>query len=343
MSDTKIDAFINTVNPAEAAREAAALDAMGCDGIASFEGPHEPFLPLAVAAQHTESALLYPAVAIAFARNPMMLAYLANDLQMLARGRFALGLGTQIRAHIEKRFSMPWSHPVERMQEFVSAVRAIWASWEKAEVLNFRGQFYNHYLMPPLLNPGPNEYGTPPIWLAGVGARMTRMAASTADGFIVHPFHTLVSLDQLTLPSLRAGSGARSRELGSLEVCCQVIVAVGRDEEELKASTEAARLQVAFYGSTPAYKPVLDCVGLGELQLELNALSKQGEWQKMGDLIGDDLLKQIIVAGTPEEVAEQLVCERGKLVDRIAPSMQVTNRDAQHALLKALIRERDRA
>lgn len=342
MSRLKIDAFINTVDPRDAIHEASALEDLGCDGIASFEGPHEPFLPLSVVAQHTESVRLYPAVAIAFARNPMMLAYLSNDMQLLSRGRFCLGLGTQIRPHIEKRYSMPWSHPVERMREFVAALRAIWACWSSSEPLDFRGRFYTHTLMPPLFNPGPNPYGPPPIALAGVGARMTRMAAMVADGFIIHPFHTMRSLKELTLPALQEGYAERAPSLAKMDVCCQIIVAVGRNSDELDASIQAARMQIGFYGSTPAYRPVLECSGLGDLQSQLKTLSREGKWQEMGALIDDDLLRSIAVVGSPDEVAEQIVAQRGSLVNRVAPSMQVMERDLQHQLLRALVKARDR-
>ena len=321
----------------------AALEQLGCDGIATFEGPHEPFLPLAVAAQKTRSARLYTAVAIAFARNPMVLANLANDMQLLSQGRFGLGLGSQIRPHIEKRYSMPWSHPVERMREFVQAIRAIWRCWESNEALEFRGQFYTHTLMTPLFNPGPNQYGWPSIALAGVGKRMTEMAGEVADCFIVHPFHTLESLQKLTLPALHAGAAKRASELATLEINCQVIVACGRDDKELSTSIDAARMQIAFYGSTPAYRPVLECSGLGELQTRLNALSKQGKWTEMAEQIDDDLLHRIAVVGSPEQVAKKLVTERGALVQRVAPSIHITSTQMQHELLGALIKERDRA
>jgi probable F420-dependent oxidoreductase len=343
MPKLRIDAFINTTNPAEAGDMSVALEEMGCEGIGTFEGPHEPFLPLAVAAQRTRSVRLYPAVAIAFARNPMIMANLANDMQLLSEGRFCLGLGSQIRPHIEKRYSMPWSHPVERMSEFVAALRAIWHCWEHNEKLEFRGKFYTHTLMTPIFNPGPNQHGWPPIALAGVGERMTTMAGEMADGFIVHPFNTMTSLQKLTLPALRAGMAKRSKKLGNLEINCQAIVAVGRDDKELRSSMDAARMQIAFYGSTPAYRPVLECSGLGELQSQLNLLSKEGKWQEMQEQIDDELLHSIAVVGNPDEVADKLVTERGALVQRIAPSMHVMDAEAQRELLEALVKARDRA
>lgn len=340
-SSLAIDCFLTVANPAEAADLARELENLGCDGLASFEGPHEPFLPLAVAALNTSTVRLYPAVAIAFARNPMLLANMAYDLQSLSAGRFALGLGSQIRPHIEKRYSMTWSEPVARMREFVAAIRAIWDCWEHNAPLNFEGRFYKHTLMTPLFNPGPNPYGMPPIILAGVGPYMTTMAGEVADGFIVHPFHTTTSLHEMTLPALLRGATRSGRTLEGLDICCQRIVATGHDETELAQSIEAAKMQIAFYGSTPAYRPVLECHGLGDLQEELNKLSKAGHWSEMGQLIDDKLLRQIALVGTPTEVAQLFMNDYANTaVNRIAPSLQHSNPKTIKTLIAALVQAR---
>ena len=314
----KIDLFLNASDPSAAAAEAAVLEAGGCSGIASFEGPHDPFLPLALAASGTSKAQLYPAIAVAFARNPMILANIGYDLQVISKGRFMLGLGSQIRPHIERRYSMPWSKPVARMRDMVRAIRAIWQSWESGEALNYLGEFYQHTLMTPIFSPGPNPHGPPPILLAGVGPAMTRMAGAEADGFLIHPLNTLGSLQTLTLPKLRQGLSDSGRADSALEIICQVIVAIGDDPQSLEKSRSMARAQVAFYGSTPAYRPILECQDRAELQPRLRELSLTGNWQEMSALIDDELLDQIIVSGSADEVAARLLEERGQLIEHLA-------------------------
>ncbi len=316
----KIDVPLLVSNPAEAGAAAERLEAAGCDGLYSFEGPHDPFLPLAIAARHTERALLYPAIAVGFARTPMLLAQLANDLQLLSDGRFALGLGSQIKPHIERRFGMPWSQPVARMREMVQALHAIWDCWEQGGALEFRGEFYSHTLMPPLFNPGPNPHGRPPVFLAGVGPAMTAMAASVADGFLIHPLHSEQSLSKLTRVALERGLAQSGRTTQQLQRCCQVMVAVGRDANELHQAREMARAQVAFYGSTPAYRPVLDCMGQGELQPRLRELTRAGDWANMAALIDDELLDAVALSGDPDEVATKLLSTRGSVADRLCLS-----------------------
>ncbi len=274
----KVDGAILTESLAEAGAAAQRLEALGYDGAFSFEGPHDPFFPLALAAEQTERLELATAIAVAFARSPMILASLANDLQALSRGRFILGLGSQIRPHIERRFSQPWSKPAARMRELVLAIRAIWRCWNEGETLAFRGEFYTHTLMTPFFNPGPNPYSTPRIFVAGVGPRMTRVAGEVADGFLVHPFHSREFLEQTTLPALQRGLAAAGRSADDFEVSFQVLVVTGEDEAAYARAEQAVKSQIAFYGSTPAYRGVLECHGRGELQTELNRLSKRGAW-----------------------------------------------------------------
>ncbi len=314
----KVDGSLLVDDPADAGPAARRLERAGYAGGFSFEGRHDPFLPLAVAAGQTNRLELMPAIAIAFARSPMLLANLGYDMQLLAKGRFLLGLGTQIRPHIEKRFSMPWSRPAARMREMVLAIRAIWESFETDGSLDFRGDFYTHTLMTPVFNPGPHPHGLPPILCAGVGPRMTEVAGEVADGFLVHPFHTADYLRDATLPALGRGLDRADRSRESYTISCQVIVATGRTEEEWVAARNGARAQISFYGSTPAYRPVLEHCGQGELQDELNRLSKQGRWLEMAGLVDDGLLDQIAVSGEREGLAARIYERCAGLVDRVS-------------------------
>lgn len=297
---------------------ACELEALGYDGVYTFEGPHEPFFPLLLAAEHTERVELTTAIAIAFARTPMTLASLAWDLQQMSNGRFVLGLGTQIKPHIEKRFSMPWSRPAARIREMVLALRAIFDRWQHGTPLDFRGEFYTHTLMTPMFDPGPCEQGPPRILLAGVGPVMTEVAGEVADGFIVHPFTTERFLRGTTMPALERGIEAAGRARSDFEIALPAMVAVGDSDEQIATELDGFRYRLAFYGSTPAYKVVLDAHGWGELQPELNRLSKLGDWATMQTLISDEMLDEFVTAGTLEQVPERLRARYGGLVDRVS-------------------------
>ena len=314
----QVDAALTTTDLGAVAGAAAAIEATGYDGIFTFEGQHDPFFPLLLAAEHTERVQLTTAVAIAFARNPMTLAQTAYDLQLASHGRFRLGLGTQIKPHIEKRFSMPWSQPVERMRELVLAIRAIWATWHEGTPLDFRGEFYRHTLMTPFFNPGPNPYGLPSIFLAGVGPRMTEMAGEVADGFIVHPFGTERSMRELTIPAVARGCERAGRTLADVEVAFPLMAIVADNDEQLERGRTAMRPRLAFYGSTPAYKVILDVHGWGELQPELNRLSKTGDWATMSALITDEMIDAFSVQGSPDEIGGIVRARYGDLVQRIS-------------------------
>ncbi|MEZ5237872.1 MAG: TIGR03617 family F420-dependent LLM class oxidoreductase [Microthrixaceae bacterium] len=251
------------------------LERIGYDRAFSFEAKHDPFIPLAVAGEHTERLQLGTAVAIGFARSPMTLANVAWDLQTVTGGRFTLGLGSQIRPHIEQRFSMPWSRPAERMREMVLAIRAIWDSWSHGSPLDFRGEYYTHTRMVPAFDPGPNPFGRPPILLGGVGPAMTAVAGEVADGLLVHPVNTRRSLQELTLPALEEGARRAGRRIDDIEVVCVTIVVTGSDEEQFETSREAVREQLAFYDD-PAYQPVFRMHGYGDLYPELTTLARQG-------------------------------------------------------------------
>jgi probable F420-dependent oxidoreductase len=303
-------------DPAGVVESARLAEQVGYDGLWSAEVDHDPFLPLALAAEHTERIDLGTGIAVAFARNPMNLAMVANDLQTLSEGRFMLGLGSQIKPHIEKRFSMPWSHPAPRMRELIMAVRAIWASWSDGSRLAFRGEFYRHTLMTPMFDPGPNPYGNPRIFLAAVGQRMTEVAGEVADGMLAHPFTTERYLRKVTAPALDRGLAAGGRVRADMEISFPGLVVTGADEAGFAAATKAVKTQLAFYGSTPAYRPVLELHGWGDLQADLNTLSKRGSWEEMADLIDDEILKTLAVVGELDDIAPMVLERFGGVVDR---------------------------
>ncbi|MCP4005122.1 MAG: TIGR03617 family F420-dependent LLM class oxidoreductase [bacterium] len=303
----KIDAAMFGSDLSQSGRDALGFEERGFDGVMSFEGQHDPFVPLILAAQTTQRVELMTAIAIAFARNPMVTAVMASDLQLVSHGRFILGLGSQIRPHIERRFSERWPEkPATRMREYVSAVRAIWHTWETGERLSFKGEFYNHTLMTPFFNPGPNPYGLPRIFLAAFGKGMIRATAEVADGWIVHPLHSPSFIREVAMPALEAGFANGDRKREDFEISCQVITMIGSKDEEIEKARNGARAQLAFYGSTPAYKIVLEHHGWEDLQPQLNRLSKEGRWSEMGSLITDEILDTVGVSGTPCEAGEKL-------------------------------------
>jgi probable F420-dependent oxidoreductase len=301
-----------------AAKQAKQAEADGYDAVWTGETSHDPFFPLVLAAEHTERVGLGTGIAVAFARSPMTVAGQGWDLNQFSAGRFLLGLGSQIKPHIEKRFSMPWSHPAPRMREFISAMRAIWDSWQAGTKLNFRGDFYSHTLMTPFFNPGPNEYGAPKVFLAAVGEGMTKVAGEVADGMLVHAFTTAQYLRDVTLPNVEAGLRASGRDRMDFELSYPAFVVTGQTDAQIAQAAEATRKQIAFYASTPAYRPVLDLHGWGELQTELNTLSKRGEWDEMGRRIDDVVLDAFAVSGSPEEVPALLAKRYSGLIDRIS-------------------------
>ena len=315
----KIDAYL-VDDIASTGAQARTAEADGYAGLFTYEARHDGFLPLAVAAEHTERIELGTSIAIAFARTPMTLAHLGHDMQALSGGRFVLGLGSQIRPHIERRYSMPWSQPAARMRELVEAIRAIWRSWNEGEPLDFRGDFYTHTLMTPLFAPPPSPHGPPRVWVAGVGPRMVEVAGAVGDGLICHPLVSGRYLREALLPHLHAGARSAGRDPADLEVAAMAMVATGRTEEEMAAAVAATRAQIGFYASTPAYRPVLDMHGWGDLQPELRRLSKAGEWGAMGDAVDDDMVRTLAVVAEPDGVLPALAERFGGLADRVGVS-----------------------
>ncbi len=321
----KVDGGIGALAPGSGGGGLAAIGAaakaqeeLGYDGLWSAETSHDPFFPLLVAAEHTERVELGTGIAVAFARSPMTLANTAWDLQGYSGGRCILGLGSQIKAHIEKRFSMPWSHPAARMRELVLAMRAIWANWQDGTPLKFEGEFYRHTLMTPFFNPGPIEAGPPKVFLAAVGEKMTEVAGEVCDGIILHGFTTERYVREVTLPALARGWEKAGKGRADFQLSGPLFVVTGTDDEQMAKARAGTKQQIAFYGSTPAYRGVLELHGWGDLQPELNSLSKQGKWVEMGDLIDDEILETFAVVGAPEVIASELKARYGDVVDRLS-------------------------
>ncbi|MCP3913400.1 MAG: LLM class F420-dependent oxidoreductase [Actinomycetia bacterium] len=304
---------------AQAAKEA---EAAGYDGIWTAETSHDPFLPHVLAAEHTESVEIGTSIAVAFARNPMLLANIGYDLHDYSKGRFILGLGSQIKPHITKRFSMEWSKPAARMREMVQAIHAIWDSWDQGERLNFRGDFYTHTLMTPFFDPGPASHGRPKVFLAGVGELMTQVAGEVCDGFICHGFTTERYLREVTIPALDKGRAKAGKkplaQSDDFEIVGPSFVVTGADDDELAKAAMSTKQQISFYGSTPAYRPVLDLHGWGGLQDELNVMSKQGKWEEMAKVVDDEILNTFAVVSEPEGIAPELNSRYGDVIQRIS-------------------------
>lgn len=321
-----------------AGERARLIEEFGYDGVLGSELAHDPFFPLLLAAEHTERVDLITGIAVAFARNPMLLANIGWDLHEFSGGRFVLGLGSQIKPHITKRFSMPWSKPAARMEEMISAIKAIWACWNEGDKLEFRGEFYSHTLMTPMFSPGPNPHGAPPIHLAGVGPLMTKVAGRVADGFVSHAFQTSEYFRDVTVPAIEAGLAESGRSRDDFEISMPSFVVTGTTAEEFEARKTESKGRIAFYGSTPAYRPVLEHHGWGDAQDELNRLSKQGEWAKMGDVIDDDMLDAFAIVGEPSEIPGIVAKRFGGTVDRLQFFVGVDDGDTWGPVLEELRR-----
>ena len=329
-----VDGGISTDNLAGVPAHAKRLEALGYHGAVTAETSHDPFFPLLLAAEHTEKIQLVTSIAVAFARTPMNLANIGHDLNSFSKGRFVLGFGSQIRPHVTKRFSMPWSKPAARMREFISAMRAIWDCWHNGSQLSFKGDFYDHSLMTPMFTPLDSEYGAPRVMLAAVGPLMTEVAGEVADGVIIHSFTTKKYLEEVTLPAVEKGLEKAGRSRSDFQISYPGFVVTGKNEEEFNATKKAVCKQIAFYGSTPAYAPVLGSHGWGDLQPELNKLSKMGNWDEMGSLITDEILNEFAIVGELDQVVDKFKNRYSGLVDRTMGSLPA--RDDEHA--KELLR-----
>lgn len=315
LSDMKIYGGLGDLESSAAA--ARRLEAAGYDGAWAGEVNGDPFLSLTLAAGATSTLELGTSIAVAFARSPMTLAYTANDLQRFSGGRLTVGLGSQVQAHITRRFSMPWSHPAARMREYVRALHAIWGAWAEGTRLSFEGDFYSLTLMPPTFVPTPHSYGPPKVLVAGVGDAMTRVAGEVADGFICHFFTTERWIRERTIPALIEGARRAGRTLDDFDVVAGVFIVTG-NEEEMLDGLAAIRAQLAFYASTPSYRPVLELHGWGALGEELTALSKQNRWSEMAMLIDDDVVNAFAVVAPPADVARRIDERFGQLITHLS-------------------------
>lgn len=311
----KIDAPVSA-NMHQIGDAAARLEALGYDGVKLPELNHDPFMPLALAAQQTKRIDVVTSVAVAFSRSPMTMAQQAHDLNAFSNGRFVLGLGSQVKAHIERRFSMPWHKAAAQMREYIGALDAIFDCWYDGDRLDFQGEYYQHTLMPATFTPANTDAGRPRILLSATGPLMTKVAAELADGMMMHPFSSEQYMREVTLPAIEAGLATSERTLDDFELDYAPILATGVNEEQLRASINNARERIAFYGSTEAYKPVLDIHGWGDLQMELHMLNRHQRKAEAAALITDDILHTIAIVGEPAEVVSQMRKRLGGIISR---------------------------
>ncbi|MDP5060167.1 MAG: TIGR03617 family F420-dependent LLM class oxidoreductase [Pseudomonadales bacterium] len=333
----KVDASLSG-KLARVSAEVRRLESMGYDGVRVAELNNDPFLPLALAAEHSQRVELVTSVAVAFARNPMSMALLAHDLNAFSGGRLVLGLGSQVKPHIERRFSMPWFKAAAQMREFIEAMHAIFDCWYEGERLDYAGEYYQHTLMPSTFVPDDLSVGRPRINLSATGPLMTRVAAEVADGMIMHPFSSEKYIREVTLPTIEAGLQASGRNHADFELDYAPIIATGVDDAAIAQATEVARGRIAFYGSTEAYRPVLEIHGWGDLQTELNRLNKRRQPEAMAALVSDEVLHTIAIVGKPAEVVDAMRQRLGGVIGRTGfqvPGMADDEQTEMIARLKA--------
>lgn len=334
----KVDHYFANRPPDQAASAAADALAAGYDGFFTAETQYDPFLPLVVAGMAEPDLELGTAIAVAFPRSPMVVAYTAWDLARLSKGRFMLGLGTQVRAHITRRFSTEWGQPTARLRDYILALKAIWGAWQGSTPLNHVGEFYQFSLMTPFFDPGPQPYPDVPVYIAGVGPHLSRLAGEVCDGFHVHPFHTTAYLDQVVLPNIGKGASKAGRSLDQIERVTTVFVMTGRDQAEIEQSMEPVRQQVAFYGSTPSYHAVLEASGW-DIGGQLHSLSRRGEWSAMSELVTDDVLAEVGVVAPIDKLGGAIRERYGDRVQRVGfytLGGVLTESDALHQVISDL-------
>ena len=286
---------------------ARAAEANGFSGISTQENRQDPFLPLAVAAAHTNSLELRTSIAIAFARSPMVAANLSWDLQRASNGNFTLGIGSQVKGHNIRRFSVPWSAPAPRMREYVQSIRAIWDCWQNGSALDYQGEHYQFSLMTPNFTPEPLAGALPNIQIAAVGPAMMKVAAEECDGVMLHAFCTRKYLDDVVLPKLEAGLDAKGKNRDDFEISGGGFVVTGEDDEAVNKMFEWVRMRVGFYGSTPSYWPVFEAHGWQDLGHKLNDMSKKGQWQEMTKEIPDDIVHRFCAVGRYSEIRDAVL------------------------------------
>ena len=341
-SSLKIEASLypgNSLGTTFIAQQAEKLESLGFDRAFTAETSRDPFFPLVLAAHQTETIELGTGIAVAFARNPMNIAVAAQDVNVLSGGRFRLGLGSQIKPHITRRFSMPWHGAAKQMKEFISAINAIWDSWWDGVPLAFDGEFYNYSLMTPEFSPVTDGLSRPPILLAAVGPLMIKTAAQVADGLIAHPFCTEQYLKEVIVAKVEPELEARGRSLDDFEIQYPIFIASGANEEQFEKAKAGIKHRIGFYGSTPAYKPVLDLHGWGDLQPMLRQMTKDNKWDRLGEPITDEMLETFAAVGDPIEaativrdriggVADSVVLDSNLPADALAEQMAVLRADS---------------
>jgi len=313
----KLDAEIAVASPSEVPELARKAEESGFDCLWVNETKHDPFVQLALASGQTQKISLGTSIALAFTRSPTTLAYTAWDLQNLSRGRLILGLGSQVRGHIERRFGVKWESPAPKMREFVMALRSVWKSWQSGEKLDFGGRFYRLDLMTPFFNPGPIDHPRIPVYIAGVNAGMCRVAGAVGDGLHVHPLHTVSYLREVVIPGLVAGLTRAGRKREEVAVAASVFAAVGDTRQEIRSVKESFRQQIAFYASTRTYRKLMELHGWGDVCDRLHARSLKGEWDKMTGEVNDEMVGEFVVEGTWEEMGMAMSRRYAGLVDRV--------------------------
>ncbi len=315
----KFDIAISPSSLSEVPALGRRAEALGADGLFTGETQHDPFLPLALAAEHTTRIELGTGVAIAFGRSPLTVAHTAWDLAAQSGGRFVLGLGTQVKPHIERRFGMSWPEsPVGKLREFIAAVRAIWRAWQTGGPLNFRGEHFKLTLMTPFFNPGPIRQPQIPVYIAGVNAPLIKLAGEAADGFVAHPFHTRRYLTDVILPNIEAGAAKAGRSRREIALISMAFVAIGETDADRAGMREAMRAQIAFYASTPSYRAVMSLHGWDTQAERLSALASKGQWGDMPAIISDEMLAEFVVEGSWADIGGKLRAKYDGLLDRLA-------------------------
>ena len=317
--------------------EAAWAESIGYDGIATNETAHDPFLPLAVAATTTSRVTLETHVAIAFPRSPMVLAYTARDLQDASGGRFRLGLGTQVKGHIERRFATRWGgSPGPRLREYVQSLQAIWNCWDTGSNLEYAGDFYQFSLMTPFFSPGPSEYAHPKVFTAAVNGYNCLVAGECSDGLMLHSLTSPEYVRRIVKPNIAEGARRAGRDPADVSVVGGGFIVTGPNQAAIKAMDAETRRRIAFYSSTRTYFPVLECHGFEDIGRQLHRLSLEGKWEEMGALVPDEMLDAFAIVGEYDEIPGMFKERYGGLVDEMHFSTQTTN-DAEHAQLRRIV------
>ncbi len=319
------------------AAAAAWAESMGYDGVSSSETTHDPFVALTLAATATARVTLETHVAIAFPRSPMVVAYTGRDLQDLSGGRFRLGLGTQVKGHIERRFSTVWESPGPKLREYIQSLRSIWRAWDQGERLDFQGRFYRFSLMTPFFSPGPGQHGPPPVFNAAVNPYNCRVAGEVSDGLTLHTFTSAEYVRQVVRPNIAAGAAKVGRNPAEVKVNGGGFIVTGPNRTALREADREARRRIAFYASTRTYRPVLECHGFQEVGQRLYQMSLEGRWDEMGEMVGDEMLAAFAVVGEYDEVADRLLERYGGLVDEVGLSF-ATAGEADEQQLRRIIR-----